>query len=112
MDCRFCIQDPTHAETTYLYEAIIGAAVLVLPRLWPAVGSRAPDSSRGSEMKDRPRRVIGSRMTMAQLVAEISEKGSLSAVSADFQIDKSRIMDSLIKLADYLNEQDKEDVKD
>ena len=27
MEFRFCIQDPTHAETTYLYEAIIGAAV-------------------------------------------------------------------------------------
>ena len=27
MDLRFCIQDPTHPETTYLYEAIIAAAV-------------------------------------------------------------------------------------
>ena len=27
MEFRFCIQDPTYAETTYLYEAIIGAAV-------------------------------------------------------------------------------------
>lgn len=27
MNLRFCIQDPTHPETTYLYEAIIAAAV-------------------------------------------------------------------------------------
>ncbi len=27
MEFRFCIQDPTHAETTYLYEAIIEAVV-------------------------------------------------------------------------------------
>ena len=27
MKLRFCIQDPTHAETTYLYEAILTAAV-------------------------------------------------------------------------------------
>ena len=27
MDFRFCIQDPTYPETTYLYEAIIAAAV-------------------------------------------------------------------------------------
>lgn len=27
MELRFCIQDPTHAETTYLYEAILTAAV-------------------------------------------------------------------------------------
>lgn len=27
MELRFCIQDPTHPETTYLYEAIIAAAV-------------------------------------------------------------------------------------
>lgn len=27
MELRFCIQDPTHAETTYLYEAILAAAV-------------------------------------------------------------------------------------
>lgn len=27
MDLRFCIQDPTHPDTTYLYEAIIAAAV-------------------------------------------------------------------------------------
>ena len=27
MELRFCIQDPTHTETTYLYEAILAAAV-------------------------------------------------------------------------------------
>ena len=27
MELRFCIQDPTHADTTYLYEAILTAAV-------------------------------------------------------------------------------------
>ena len=27
MELRFCIQDPTHAQTTYLYEAILAAAV-------------------------------------------------------------------------------------
>ena len=27
MELRFCIQDPTHAETTYLYEAILTAAI-------------------------------------------------------------------------------------
>ena len=27
MELRFCIQDPTHAQTTYLYEAILRAAV-------------------------------------------------------------------------------------
>lgn len=27
MELRFCIQDPTHAATTYLYEAILAAAV-------------------------------------------------------------------------------------
>ena len=27
MELRFCIQDPTHPETTYLYEAIISAAI-------------------------------------------------------------------------------------
>ena len=27
MEFRFCIQDPTYVDTTYLYEAIIGAAV-------------------------------------------------------------------------------------
>ena len=27
MEIRFCIQDPTNARTTYLYEAILTAAV-------------------------------------------------------------------------------------
>ncbi len=27
MEFRFCIQDPTHSETTYLYEAILAAAI-------------------------------------------------------------------------------------
>lgn len=27
MELRFCIQDPTHPKTTYLYEAIMTSAV-------------------------------------------------------------------------------------
>ena len=75
-----------------------------------APGSRhAKRHHQGENMQERPRRVTGSRMTVAQLLAEIAERGSVNMIAMDFDMSATAIRATLLRLSEYLNGLDKED---